>query len=153
HKPSLPVSYGRGRRFPIPNAKLFSICLLQFAFANFRSSQHGCLAQDLAGEMNLPRQSYQAQQADHQISYVNLPPAQTVSGGARKGMVVVMPAFSEREQRYPPEVRGTVWRVVAPITPHMRGAVDQISRVIKQRRPHKYSPNQPRQPHPRPDFT
>ena len=55
-------------------------------------------------------------------------------------MMVVMPSFTEREQRYPPTVARVFARVETLSSPHVRGRIHQPGRMEAQSNPQEDAP-------------
>ena len=58
-------------------------------------------------------------------------------------VVIVVPAFSKRQQSHPPAVGGQVARGKAPRSPGMRRRIHQPGRVQQEHRAEEHSPQEP----------
>src|ERR1041384_5901475 len=87
-------------------------------------------------------QAQQLQRANPEPVQIDLVPTQTMTRGRRMSVMVVVPALTKRQQRYPP----TVTRVVAGFdfcsAPQMSGRIDEPRRVECQCYPEENSPQQ-----------
>src|SRR5690242_12395788 len=61
-----------------------------------------------AGHFYVPGYTYKTEQLDRQPGRIEFVPSQAVAGGSRMGVVVIVPAFAEGDQRDPPGVAGVV---------------------------------------------
>src|ERR1043166_2585880 len=94
---------------------------------------------DSAGE------SQQLKHANAPPVEVNFVPAQTVPGRGRMSMMIVVPSFTKRQQRYPPTVPRVIVGLEALRAPHMGGRIDQPCRMqcqgsAKENAPEHYLP-------------
>ena len=83
---------------------------------------------DLGG-LDVPDEPDGLQELQLDPGGVELVPGQAVARRGRVGVMVVVPAFAERQQRDPPRVLRIVLRREAAAAPHVRGGVDQPGRV------------------------
>ena len=106
---------------------------LQFEIFNSRSEiSSGRLAQPvfmalrnlfLTDKVDVPRQAQELQDSDAIPVDINLVPFQTVFGGSRKRMMVIVPTFAEGQQGHPPTVGRIISRFETSFAP-------QVSRRI-----------------------
>ncbi len=97
------------------------------------------------GTLHAVGQTDQGHEADGPVGRVDLPPPQAVAGRRLGGMVIVVPALAEGEQRHPPQVRRGVAGRKAAVAPDVGSRVYQPGRVQHQARSHEAAPDEPRQ--------
>ncbi len=68
----------------------------------------------------IPNQSDDPQHSNHQIRQVKLPPAMTVNGGNRIGVVIVVPALAMRQKPNDQIIAAVLFGVVIAVTPKVR---------------------------------
>ena len=56
------------------------------------------------GELHAVGEAEDREDAEGHISHVEFPPSQAMTGRSRKGVMVVVPALSEGQERHPPEI-------------------------------------------------
>jgi len=78
---------------------------------------------------NVPSQADHAQRADPIPVQIDFVPCQAVPSHLRKGMMIVVPAFAKRQDRYPETVGGVVSGHEALRSPHVGGGVHEPSGV------------------------
>src|SRR3954447_9595768 len=79
--------------------------------------------------LHIPRKAEATQDKDSIPVQVDFVPGHAVTSRLRKGVMVVVPALTKRQQCHPKAVPGVIASAKAPFPPHMRGGVDQPSRV------------------------
>src|ERR1700760_4945644 len=72
------------------------------------------------------------QRPDHPASRVDLDPTETMKGGGRERVVIVVPRLPEGEQREPPDVARFVVRFEATPPPKVADRVDRPGDVMQQ---------------------
>src|SRR5688572_18344893 len=73
------------------------------------------------GALDVPCQAQRLERADTNPVEIQLVPRETVTRARRMGVMVVVPAFSECEQRHPPVVGGIIAGLEAARTPLVGG--------------------------------
>src|SRR5882762_1693454 len=81
------------------------------------------------GGPDVPDQPDGAKALQFDPGEVEFVPGQAVARRGRVGVVVVVPAFAERQERHPPHVLRVVSRREAAAPPQVRGGVDEPRRV------------------------
>ncbi len=82
------------------------------------------------------------QRPDHQRRGIELPAAQAVDGGAREGVVVVVPGLAERGEREPEDVGRLVVDLEAARAEEVADRVDAPGDVVDEEDPHQAAPEQ-----------
>src|SRR5579883_186863 len=72
------------------------------------------------------------QQADREAGEVELPPAQAVEGAAREGVMVVVPAFAQRQQADQPLIAAAVPRAEGAAAEGMANRVHAPGHVMRE---------------------
>ncbi|MGY4327142.1 hypothetical protein ACVWWG_001559 [Bradyrhizobium sp. LB7.2] len=91
------------------------------------------VAQHLFGRrLHVPDDAEPGQHLQDVIGHVDFPPAKTLSHAALVGVVIVVPALTEGEQRQQPVVAGIVAGHVPLASMHMGEGIDAERRVIDQ---------------------
>ena len=67
----------------------------------------------LAWAADVPHQADKAEQVDQVVADVDLPPEESLAGGALIVVVIVVPALAEGEDRHQPVIAALVSRLVA----------------------------------------
>src|ERR1019366_6639684 len=91
---------------------------------------------------NVPSQAKHAQGVDPVPVRIDLVPGNAVTSRLRGCMMIVMPAFTEREDRNPKTVCGVVPRLESLRPPHVRGGVYKPGGVETENSPDKNPPHQ-----------
>ena len=100
----------------------------------------------VAGLADALGQAEFAQQPDVLPGDVELKPAQAVAGAGGVGVMVVVPALAETEDRYPPAVAGAVGAVEVAVAEGMGGGVHQPGHVIDEHQAQRDCPQHQPQP-------
>ena len=79
--------------------------------------------------LHIPSEAENPQNQNSIPVRVEFVPGHAVTGGLRIGVMVVVPALTERQERHPEAVPGIIMSAKAPSSPHMRGGVDQPGRM------------------------
>ena len=82
------------------------------------------------------------QEPNLQIRQIQFVPGHAMPRRNRMGMVVVVPAFAERDQGDPPQVAGIVLGAEASAAPHVRRGIDQPGRMQADDYPQRHDPQQ-----------
>ena len=90
----------------------------------YAASRSGIAVSHL-GDPNGSGDAQEFQDPDLDPGKIELIPRQTMPRRSRMGVVIVVPAFAEGDQRDPPVIAGIVARVEAARAPHVRDGVDQ----------------------------
>src|SRR5262249_36296033 len=94
-------------------------------FTGYQTAGLGSCRKVRIGHHDFPRQPQLFQQADRQIGAVELPPAVTVLGGARIGVMVVVPALAVAEDSDKEIVAAALVGGIVAIAPEMGDRVDR----------------------------
>src|ERR1700674_4645301 len=78
-----------------------------------------------AGHLNGSGDAQEFEDSDLNPGRVELVPSQAVAGRSGMRVVVVVPAFAERDQRNPPAIAGIIAGFKAAVAPQVRGRIDQ----------------------------
>src|SRR5208282_2255724 len=92
----------------------------------------------------IPHQPAPGHHLQRVIRHINLPPVKTLPRRGHKVVVIVVPAFAERQHRQQPVVPARVARFVAPGPKQMRKRVDRECVVPNQHGAQAKSPNKQR---------
>src|SRR5436190_8850012 len=97
-----------------------------------------------AGDANGFGDAEELQNFDLDPGDIELIPGQSVAGGGRMRVVIVMPAFAEREEGNPPAISGIIPGIEAARAPQMRGRVHEPGGVEANHNPNATSPQEDR---------
>ena len=86
--------------------------------------------------VDVPGQAAESQSFDRPPSDIDFPPAMSGRCDGRMGVVVVVPAFTVSENSDPPQIPRFIPCFVAPVTPKVRGGIDEPCGVIGSGDPH-----------------
>src|SRR5262249_39414792 len=90
-----------------------------------------------------PDQAQFLQRPEYVPVKVNLIPPEAMAGYLRVGVMVVVPAFAEAQDRYPEAVPRTVTGEKAARAPHVSGGIYEPGRVQAHNRPQEDAPHHP----------
>src|SRR2546423_14933736 len=89
---------------------------------------------------NFPSKAEPREQADGVAGEIDLVPTPAVHDGGGARVMVVVPAFAERQQTEPPHVAAFVARLVGAATPDVADAVDAPCQMPQAERPQDRAP-------------
>src|ERR1041385_7708285 len=90
----------------------------------------------------MPCQTQLLQRPDSIPVHINLIPCNSMTGGNRMRMMIVVPAFTKGQQSYPPAVGGKIFGGEAASAPAMSSGIHQPRGMQPNHCPNKNSPKQ-----------
>lgn len=96
----------------------------------------------LGGQAQIPNDSEPAQDPQDVEGDIHFPPKEALVGGALVVMVIVVPAFAEREQGQEEIIAAQVGRLIAAAPPNVAQGVDEEGNVIDSHGAHEKAPKQ-----------
>ena len=118
---------------PLPNGAKYVISARTY-------TGHDALFSSILKNLQVPGQPEEFQNVHQNPRVVEFIPLQAVPRRSRMRVVIVVPAFAERDQRHPPGIARIVAGFKAPRSPHVRGRIYQPRGMQPDHRPQENAP-------------